>query len=168
VLPTTFVPLFVGRGLTLGEAGAALTAYGVTSTLARFGWGYLLERKGVRLTTMALAAYGAVAIALLVPDLRSVIVAFVLAGIAGYAIGGILVVNPLLWPTYFGRQHLGAINGFVTPVVSMAASSGPLILALIYDSTGSYEAGLLLLVAAWALAIVPLHLARERPAAVSS
>lgn len=163
VLPTTFVPLFVGRGLTIAEAGAALIAYGVTSTVARFGWGFLLERSGVRVAAMILAAYGATAIALLIPDVHGVLVAFVLAGVAGYAIGGILVVNPLLWPTYFGRRYLGAINGLVTPVVSMAASFGPLILAFVYDSTGSYTWGLLLLVAAWALAIVPLYFVPTRP-----
>jgi nitrate/nitrite transporter NarK len=162
VLPTTFVPLFVGRGLTIAEAGAALIAYGVTSTVARIGWGYMVERKGVTLTAIILAAYGAVAIALLIPDTQGVFVAFVLAGIAGYAIGGILVVNPLLWPTYFGRRYLGAINGLVTPIVSMAASSGPLILALMYDATGSYTPGLLFLVATWALAIVPLFVAHRQ------
>jgi nitrate/nitrite transporter NarK len=168
VLPTTFVPLFAGRGLTTAEAGAALIGYGLTSTAARFGWGFLLDRLGVRRTAMALAAYGAVAVALLIPDVEGVAVAFLLAGLAGYAIGGILVVNPLLWPTYFGRRHLGSINGLVVPVVSMAASGGPLLVAMLYDSTGSYTAGLLVLVAAWALAIVPLYLAGEKAPAAAT
>ena len=165
VLPTTFVPLFVSRGLSIAEASAALVAYGITSTVARLGWGYLLDRAGVRRTAMALAAYGAIAVALFLPDMGGVAVAVALAAVGGYAIGGILVVNPLLWPTYFGRRHLGAINGFVTPVTSMAASGGPLILALLYDASDIYTYGLLLLVAAWSLAVLPLYLARSRPAA---
>ena len=53
-------------------------------------------------------------------------------------------------PRFFGRTHLGAINGAMMSSVVIASAIGPLILSLAYDSTGRLGNGFV-----WAL-ILPI------------
>jgi len=55
-----------------------------------------------------------------------------------------------LWPHYFGRKHLGSIQGVAQTLGVVGASIGGMPLALAFDAVGSYR-GLLL-----ALSIIPL------------
>lgn len=59
---------------------------------------------------------------------------------AGCAWGtfGILINVP--WPRFFGRKHLGAINGIVTGVVVVFSAIGPYAFGLSHDITASYRA----------------------------
>lgn len=50
---------------------------------------------------------------------------------------GILVSVP--WPRFFGRKHLGSINGIVTGVVVVFSAIGPYTFGLSYGLTGSYR-----------------------------
>ena len=58
-----------------------------------------------------------------------------------------------MWPRYFGRKHLGSIQGFGQMIVIVGASLGPLPLAIALDSTGSYD------IALRSLTILPVLLA---------
>ena len=55
-----------------------------------------------------------------------------------------------LWPHYFGRKHLGSIQGVAQTLGVIGASLGGLPLGLAFDTLGSYR-GLL-----FALAVIPL------------
>ncbi len=59
---------------------------------------------------------------------------------AGCAWGtfGILINVP--WPRFFGRKHLGSINGIVTGVVVVFSAIGPYAYGLSFDLSGSYRA----------------------------
>ena len=50
-----------------------------------------------------------------------------------------------LWPHYFGRRHLGAIQGTGQMVGVVGASLGPLPLGIAIDYFGSYDTTLRLL-----------------------
>jgi nitrate/nitrite transporter NarK len=50
-----------------------------------------------------------------------------------------------MWPRYFGRKHLGAIQGTGQMIGVIGASLGPLPLGIAFDLTGSYRETLLLL-----------------------
>lgn len=60
--------------------------------------------------------------------------------IAGSGIGwgcfGILINLP--WPRFFGRRHLGAINGWVTGATVVTSAMGPYLYGLSVDSFGSF------------------------------
>ena len=58
-----------------------------------------------------------------------------------------------LWPRYFGRKHLGSIQGFGQMIVIVGASLGPLPLAIALDASGSYD------IALRSLTIFPILLA---------
>lgn len=50
-----------------------------------------------------------------------------------------------MWPRYFGRRHLGTIQGTGQMIGVIGASLGPLPLGIAFDLTGSYQNTLLLL-----------------------
>jgi cyanate permease len=50
-----------------------------------------------------------------------------------------------VWPRYFGRKHLGAIQGTGQMIGVTGASIGPMPLAIAFDTFGSYSETLLLL-----------------------
>ncbi|MBT3333829.1 MAG: MFS transporter [Rhodospirillaceae bacterium] len=50
-----------------------------------------------------------------------------------------------VWPRYFGRKHLGAIQGTGQMIGVTGASIGPLPLAIAFDAVGSYQTTLLVL-----------------------
>ena len=51
----------------------------------------------------------------------------------GISAGGWVTLNSLIWPNYFGRQHLGAIRGIMLPVSIAAASAGPPLFGYLLD-----------------------------------
>jgi nitrate/nitrite transporter NarK len=49
-----------------------------------------------------------------------------------------------VWPRYFGRKHLGSIQGAAQTIGVVGASIGPLPLGIAYDLFGSYNGALVL------------------------
>ena len=167
-LPTNLVPMLTDRGLGSGAAASALTLYGAMSVAARFGWGWVAQRTHVRTAVMLLGVYatGVTALFLVVGGVTPLL--FVLAAGTGFAVGGIVVLNPLSWPTYFGREHIGSIMAVAMPITAIGGSTGPYIMAKAFDWTGDYTIGLVILAAAWASCAVLMSFAKPpRGAAVS-
>jgi len=48
------------------------------------------------------------------------------------------ITSSLAWPRFFGRQHLGAISGFVMSLVVAGTAIGPYLFSFIHDVFGSY------------------------------
>lgn len=159
-VPANLVSMLQDRGMSLEGASLGLTIYGLFSVLARLGWGTVADRTHVRTALIYLAIYGTIVTFLFVALGSSPPVLFVLAGATGFAVGGVVVLNPVLWPTYLGRRHLGAIMGVVMPVTALGGAAGPLVMAKVFDWTGSYEIGLLVLSGAWALSGIAIYFAR--------
>lgn len=63
--------------------------------------------------------------------------AFAMGSGCAWGTFGILINVP--WPRFFGRKHLGAINGIVTGVVVVFSAIGPYAFGLSYEMTGSYR-----------------------------
>ena len=63
--------------------------------------------------------------------------AFAMGSGCAWGTFGILVNVP--WPRFFGRKHLGSINGIVTGVVVVFSALGPYAFGLSYEITDSYQ-----------------------------
>ena len=59
--------------------------------------------------------------------------------------------NNLAWASYFGRQHQGAIRGFVTPIGNITGAASPLLGGFIWDRYGAYDLAFVVYGAAWIL-----------------
>ena len=69
--------------------------------------------------------------------------AYVYGAVLGINMGFLMNTNQVVWPSYFGRQHLGSIRGITNFGMMTAAALGPLPLALAVDQSDSYTLGLI-------------------------
>jgi MFS family permease len=160
---SNWLPYFRDLGFSSAEGSLAATAYGICSISMRAVWSYLLERYTLRLClfVQSLATGISVLLFFLIQDPLTL----VLAGASnGLAVGGFFIMRPLAVANYFGRGHLGSINGIIRPFTTICAASSPLIVAGLYDLSGSYQAPFSLIAVCWFVAAVALLLARQ-PAA---
>jgi MFS family permease len=161
-IPSSLANIFVDRGLDFDTAATALVAYGLASMLAKVVWGWIANRMHLQKVLLLLTGYGALAIPsiLIVPNSVGE-PALAYGFITGMYIGAYVPLHGLVWATYFGRLHLGAINGVGRPFSSALMSGGPFILAATRDLTGSFTAGILL--TGWAISMAFLCLYVVRP-----
>lgn len=66
------------------------------------------------------------------------------AVIMGACQGAMMTTFPYVWPRYFGRKHLGSIQGQATTVIIIGASVGQIPFAIFYDWLGSYHEALMI------------------------
>ena len=65
--------------------------------------------------------------------------AFIYASLFGAAVGGIIVIPPVAYADYFGRQSLGAIRGITEPFLALGQAIGSVLSGVIFDITGTYK-----------------------------
>ncbi len=58
------------------------------------------------------------------------------AVLAGIGLGAAMLMQTHIWPSYFGRQHIGAIRGAATPLTIAMTAMGAPVLGLLFDSAG--------------------------------
>ncbi len=80
----------------------------------------------------------------LVRDTGSMVIFSAVFGLANAALQS---HYSFLWPRYFGRRHLGSIQGAAQSIGVVGAAIGPLPLGLAFDLFGSYTGTLYLLAA---------------------
>ena len=85
--------------------------------------------------------------------INSLAAALVYAVVFGLANAVSMTYYTFMWPRYFGRSHLGSIQGVGQTIGVVGASLGPLPLGLSKDLYESYDPMLL------ALAVIPVTVA---------
>ena len=135
------------QGLTPGMAVAALAVNSASAGAAGIGWGLSAERFSPRvpLTVGSLLVGAGLLFLMLVHSGPAALLWGVYWGIAQ---ASSITLQRVIFADYFGRRHLGAIQGVVRSVQTIAQASGPLIAALAYDRAGSYRPVFLLFAAA--------------------
>lgn len=153
-------------GFSGPEAALSATCFGVGSLCSRLVWGTLSARLTVRwllgIETLLVSATVPVFLAI-----GSVPMMMVVAFCHGLAVGGNFVLRPLIVADYYGRAHLGAINGVVRPFNTVCTAFGSVIVASLYDLTGAYVAPFAVVTSMWFISGVAALLAPppRRPAA---
>ncbi|MDQ0484196.1 MFS transporter [Guptibacillus hwajinpoensis] len=151
------IPALVNTGLTfhlfsiLGEQGVpGSTAALILSIMAIVGFpvtmvsGFILERVNVHIV-LGLSFIGQIIFILLLTQVNTYILAIGFAVLWGI-IGGIerITLN-IIWPNYFGREHLGSIKGIATTTMVIGSAFGPLPFGIAYDVFGGYTEILLII-----------------------
>jgi MFS family permease len=151
--------VFDSRGLSAGVSAAVLSVMGPMSLGGAFAGGFLADRYPNRfllLVGQALIVVGA-AFAL---TMSTTWQAFAYGAVIGFASGGLITVNAVVWPNYFGRRHLGKIRGAAIAATVGGAALGPLPFAIAFDILGSYTSVLALFTAFPAVSMVAAILAK--------
>ena len=57
----------------------------------------------------------------------------------GLSMGSMPPLNNLMWVSYFGRDNLGRIRGYVTPLTRWTGGFSPLFAGFMWDKVGNYD-----------------------------
>ncbi|WP_202080739.1 MFS transporter [Caldalkalibacillus salinus] len=151
------IPSMVNTGIVfhitfiLGENGMnnmmasyILSLMAVVAFPVTFIAGFVVERIKVH-WVLALTFIGQ-AVAMLVLLQVNTFGMAVLFGVIRGLVGGFEVIClGIIWPNYFGREHLGSIKGIAMTVTVIGSAFGPLPFGLAYDMFGGYSEIILLM-----------------------
>jgi MFS family permease len=140
------------RGFDPAIYHQTLAVTAITALAGNFGAGAFADRGSLRAVLVAalLLMIGSLAGLPHVASYTQVMVYAVVMGLAG---GFVMVVFFSFWGRAYGRRHLGRIQGAAQIMTVLASATGPLVLALCVEATGSYAA------AFYAMAVVVALLA---------
>ena len=154
-----FVAYLRDQGLSEAVSALAIGVIAVMTAVGSVSWGWIVERLPIRAALASVSGIMALTSALLVTA-DSNVEAFLLAGLFGFALGGMLVVPPVAYADYFGRRSLGAIRGVTEPFNSLGQAIGAVLSGVIFDATESYHAAFWSFAAIGAFGSVALSFAR--------
>jgi cyanate permease len=77
---------------------------------------------------------------LVLPHVSTLPMAMAWATMMGVGGGLVMVLFFSVWPSVYGRRHLGSIQGVAQAMTVLASAVGPLLLAACIELTGSYAA----------------------------
>ena len=154
---------FVDQGLSKATADIAIILSAVGAAFGTLAWGWMSEKMAVRYIFAAVALLMAISIALFV-TVDTAAEAYAYAFLFGAAVGGIIVVPPIAYADYFGRQSLGAIRGVTEPFVALGQAIGSVLSGAVFDITGTYQSAFLAY-AALGAAVMLLLLSAKPPQA---
>jgi MFS family permease len=137
------ISLMEGQGVGASIATMALTVSALTRMAAGLAMGPLLDRFPVHLILSAGFALMAMGMAYLV-RVDSTTTAFLYAGIIGMAGGTLMTGSAFAMPHYFGRAHLGSIQGPSSTIGILGAALGPIPFGIAFDLLGGYRGAILL------------------------
>ncbi len=135
---------FVGRGLSDQAVASIFTVTAVAMIASGLFFGYLLDRLPTRrVVSLVLLCMCAAMYAMLLAD--TAMLAYGYAVVFGIASGGMMTMISYIWPEYFGRAHLGGVQGAAMTIVIVGASLGPLPFGVAFDLWGGYSEALMIL-----------------------
>lgn len=157
------IPFLTDAGYSRTFASLMITVTSVPSLLAKPVWGYFIDRADAQRLSIVGFVLTAAALVLIVVGAR-----MGRAGVfAGYALlglgwGGFIPLQEVVWASYFGRRHLGAVRSAGLPFSLLLGASAPVLASFYFDHVGNYD-GAFLAIAAAALVAVVLILLAKRP-----
>ena len=166
ILTTHQVAYLQGLGFSHMTASTAMGLVVGMSIIGRLGCGILGTRFEGRYLAVALLA-GLICGMVTLINAGTLPLIYLYATLSGIGYGGILVLMPALFGTYFGRANYPRIAGWTTPVSILLCGFSPLLTGVIYDSTGSYIPAIWVAVAFLVVGLVCAFLARPPKPATS-
>ena len=158
--------LLRSRGIDLSLSQLSIVVNAAGTAIGSLLWGRVVEKMRVSYTYAIVALVMAVACGLFVVA-DTVATAFLAAGLFGVAVAGILVVPPVAYANFFGRQSLGTIRGVTEPFTSLGQAIGAVASGLVFEFAGGYGWAFVIYAVLGALTAAALLLARppRHPAA---
>jgi sugar phosphate permease len=126
-------------------------------------WGLAVERVNPKPMAAAGFAISALAMLIILGAARTESTPLVASGyfLMGAGIGGQVPIQEVIWASYFGRRHLGAIRGVAMPFSLGIGAGAPLAVAAYFDAVGNYDGAFLAVAVLWAASAVLVMLVRR-------
>jgi MFS family permease len=153
-----FMSIMGERGLSLSFAASLFAVETLIALPMTFLAGWLVDRHPARyVQTIAQLAASAAFVVLVLA--AGPVAAIIFAALRGIFSGLWNVAADVVWPTYFGRKHIGSLRSITLVGIVVGAAFGPIPLGLVYDATGSYTPGLIAFACLPAIAAVAMRFA---------
>ena len=135
------------QGFSKITASSAVSLFAAVSIMSKLSWGLIAERLNPRYAGPAgfLISAGAIIVLLNVNNLAMVYLYAILLGIG---VGNVDLILNIMLANYYGRTFLGAITGFSSTALMITTGAAPLLVASLFDATGSYTIPFLLSIGA--------------------
>ena len=125
------------------NVGWVISAFWVPATGARLIWGYLVDKLPARFCLFTVCvgrAFGPISLAL-APYPYNIGAWMFFSGLVGNAFG---IFQPVMFGNFFGRKSFATIQGGVRPLLAFPGLFLPLLVARLYDVSGTFVLGFLL------------------------
>jgi MFS family permease len=155
------MPAFAAKGLSQTETVAVMVWFGPAQVLGRLaflGWGKVLTHRTLGFLVLALFPVALAVFALG----RQPLVLLGFAVLFGIANGLVTIVRGNIVPDFYGREHVGRINGAISGIALCARASAPYLTAWALLGLGGYN-GLLWLLVGLGLAALALFVLARPP-----
>ncbi|WP_431799998.1 MFS transporter [Halobacillus andaensis] len=147
------VSIIQGKGMTESVAALVLTLMAIIGFPITFLVGYLVDRISVHYV-LAITFCGHIIALLFLLQVNSWLGAVIYGVIWGVASGFERIALTIVWPNYFGREHLGSIKGLAQTVMVLGSAFGPLPFGIFFDWFGGYQEILWLMITLPILAVI--------------
>lgn len=154
------VPHLTQQGLSPAAAVAAVSVMAIAGAMAALVCGILAETVSAKLLLMLAYLLGAVSMWTLI-HADTLAETYLFAVMQGFLGTGVNTLAPIMWASYYGRRSLGGIFGMSRAALVFGFAVGPLVSAVVFDSTGSYRGAFIALALVAILASMLLWTARR-------
>jgi sugar phosphate permease len=136
------VPHYVHQGLTRSVAAVMASIFAIAQVPAGLIWSTLTQRFPIHYV-LALAGLAVAVGAAGTAGSSTLTGGSIASAILGGGVGGLHMLLRLAWAEYYGRHHLGTIQGVTLPVQLVGQALGPVAAGFVFDITGTYHAAFL-------------------------
>lgn len=155
-------PLLTDRGVTAQQAAFATSLFGIATIAGRVINGYLVDRFfAPRVAAILFAGAAGGAVLLWIGAAGSA--ALVASALLGLAIGAEADVMPFLISRYFGMRSMAELYGCVFGAYTLGNATGRYLMAVGFDTTGSYQIPLACACVVLAVAVIATLLLPKYP-----
>lgn len=143
------IPYMTDAGYSRPIAALMITVASIPAFLSKPIWGILIDRLNAKPLAAAGAAITGIAMLVIVFSVQARADIWVYGGffLLGCGWGGMIPLQEVIWASFFGRRHLGAVRSAALPFSFLISAGAPLGASYYFDSFGNYD-GVLLAVAA--------------------
>ncbi len=139
------VPYLTDNGFSRAEAALAMLVASIPAMLSKPVWGHLIDRSPAKPLAAISASVTGLALFLIVFSVSGQQLFWVCAAyvVLGLGWGGMIPMQEVIWASFFGRRHIGAIRGAGLPFALTLGALAPWLTSLYHDQVGEYDGALL-------------------------
>lgn len=157
------VPFMTDAGYSRSEASFMVTLASIPALVSKPMWGWMMDRFAPnKLASLGAATTGAAMVTITL-SVRVNADPVVYAGffLLGLGWGGLIPLQEVIWASFFGRKHLGAVRSAGMPFSLVIGAGAPLAASWYFDEIGNYDGAFLVVAAMNATAAVLLLFVRK-------
>lgn len=157
------VPFMTDAGYDRATASLMVALASVPALLSKPVWGWLMDRYPPNRLAALGAAVTGLSMVIITSSVRAELDAGAYVGffVLGLGWGGLIPLQEVIWATFFGRRHLGAVRSAAMPFSLVIGAGAPLLASWYFDQVGNYDGAFYAVAAMNATAAVLLLFARR-------